>query len=157
MNNKGQGTIVALIGALVILVIVVGILYFLNFSSITGNAVGSQNAVEDILKEKEPIKIIKDVSPINEEIFSQPLGDCLNKQRENILLYISQKYPDIDELGIMTRNLYRDDEIFVINCYNMNRNYCDEMGIKSFPTWIINGKKFERDVSESELREYSNC
>ena len=54
MNNKAQETLGALIVALVILGVIIGIFYFANSSSITGNTIKIQNPIKNCRNEQVP-------------------------------------------------------------------------------------------------------
>ena len=44
----------------------------------------------------------------------------------------------------------------IINCLNNNEG-CLKNNLNSFPTWVINKKKINRDITFNELSEYSGC
>jgi hypothetical protein len=50
---------------------------------------------------------------------------------------------------------YRDS-IKIKNCLRDNQ-FCQERGINSFPSWIINGNKVDKDISLDEIKDLSGC
>lgn len=77
---------------------------------------------------------------------------CLNEQ--DITLYVNT-----EDLANTLRNIQVFDELenFKIkNCLRDNQE-CLEKGVTSFPTWAINSKIINRDISFEELSEYSGC
>jgi len=78
--------------------------------------------------------------------------DCLSKQ--NITLYL-----DSNNLEKSLSELQWEEELHYINVFNCleDNQFCLSQNINSFPTWIINTKKIDRDISISELFKYSGC
>jgi len=78
---------------------------------------------------------------------------CLEEQ--DITLYIrSDDFVKILN-DVELKDYLEDFEIF--NCLR-NNQVCSGKGISSFPyTWVINEKKFEKDISLRELVESSGC
>ena len=86
---------------------------------------------------------------------------------------VSEKIPSFESclqeqditLYVNTNNLQslKDIQLFdylqyfkMINCFGDNK-ICLENEVNSFPTWIINKNRFEKDISLSELKEISGC
>ncbi|MBT4135990.1 hypothetical protein HOD75_01335 [archaeon] len=44
----------------------------------------------------------------------------------------------------------------IVNCVNDN-SICEENGVGIYPSWIINDRKIDKDISFQELTEYSGC
>jgi hypothetical protein len=78
--------------------------------------------------------------------------DCLKQQ--DIRLYISS-----DNLPATLNELKLSNELQYIKIFNCmdNPQICKEENIDSFPTWIINKTKINRDISISGLSQYSGC
>ena len=77
---------------------------------------------------------------------------CLKEQ--DITLYVNT-----EDLANTLKNIqvFEELENFKIkNCLRDNQE-CLEKGVISFPSWIINNIKMNRDISLEELSEYSGC
>jgi len=73
---------------------------------------------------------------------------------KNITLYINSYSP---EETINKIKIYEYiDSVKIFNCYR-NKDFCLSKGINTFPAWIINNKKIERDITFSELEELTGC
>lgn len=89
---------------------------------------------------------------IVEEAEDTDFNLCLKEQ--DITLYINT-----ENIANALRNIQLIEELknFKIkNCLGDNEE-CLGKGLNSFPTWIINNNKIERDISFEELSEYSGC
>jgi len=80
------------------------------------------------------------------------LVSCFEEQE--ISLYINTDEPAKTLKNIILFDYLQDFQI--INCLNNNQE-CLKNNVDSFPTWIINSKKIDRDISLDELSEYSGC
>jgi len=77
---------------------------------------------------------------------------CLKEQ--DITLYVNT-----ENLADTLKSIQIFDKLenFKIkNCLRDNQE-CLEKGVTSFPSWIINNIKIDRDISFEELSEYSGC
>jgi len=77
---------------------------------------------------------------------------CLKEQ--DITLYLNT-----EDIAATLKDIQVFDElkdIKIKNCLRDNSE-CLEKGVTSFPAWIINNKKIDRDISFGELSEYSGC
>ena len=80
------------------------------------------------------------------------LASCLKEQE--ISLYINTGAP---AKTLKKITLFDYLQYFKIrNCLNNNQE-CLKNNIDSFPTWAINEKKINRDITFKELSEYSGC
>ena len=77
---------------------------------------------------------------------------CLKKQE--ISVYINSRMA-IETLR-MTEAYDYLQHVKIVNCFNNNQP-CLDNEISIFPTWIINGRKTERDITVLELAEHSGC
>jgi len=77
---------------------------------------------------------------------------CL--QEKNIILYINSQSPTKTLNYLRTSDYLRSVE--VNNCF-LDKSYCDNEGIDFYPTWDINGKKVEGDISVDDLSDVSGC
>jgi len=77
---------------------------------------------------------------------------CLANQ--DIRLYINSA--DSDNALKNTRLADYLQYFQIHNCF-ANNQPCVDNGINDFPTWIINGKKYVGDISETELGQYTGC
>ncbi|MDP2925357.1 MAG: hypothetical protein Q8N99_03230 [Nanoarchaeota archaeon] len=48
------------------------------------------------------------------------------------------------------------DDIDMFNCLRNNEE-CLRKGVNNFPTWELQGKRIERDISLGELMDFSGC
>ena len=88
------------------------------------------------------------ISEVKEDSFAT----CLKEQE--ISLYINSNYAAETLKKTM---LFDYLQYFQIrNCFSNNKE-CLDNNIDSFPTWIINNNKIEKDISLSELKEVSGC
>ena len=78
--------------------------------------------------------------------------DCLKEK--NITLYINTDNITTTIDQIETKDTL--EYVRVFNCIE-NGEFCDNQRITSFPTWIINNNKIEKDISLQELIKYSEC
>jgi len=78
--------------------------------------------------------------------------NCLKQQ--DITLYINSNY--IPETLSQTKMGEKLQYIKIFNCLD-NNQFCLDKNINSFPTWIINTNKINKDISISELSKYSGC
>jgi len=78
--------------------------------------------------------------------------DCLKTQ--NITLYMLS-----NNLNKSLSELQWEEELPYIKVFNCvdDKDYCLNQKIDSFPTWMINAKKINHDISISELSKYSGC
>jgi hypothetical protein len=78
--------------------------------------------------------------------------DCLKEK--DITLYINSE----DSSETLRKNRLIDylDSVKIFNCARDN-SICVTKGISSFPTWIINEDKIQRDISVSDLAQSSGC
>ena len=77
---------------------------------------------------------------------------CLKEQ--DITLYVNT-----ENLAQTLKNINLVDYLHdfkIKNCFQDNSE-CIEKNIRAFPTWVINNKKIERDISITELKEVSGC
>jgi len=77
---------------------------------------------------------------------------CLKEQ--DINLYINTEVPAKTLKKIILFDYLQYFQI--TNCLNNNQE-CLKNKIDSFPIWIINKKKINRDINFNELSEYSGC
>lgn len=79
--------------------------------------------------------------------------DCLKEQ--NITLFINSEIPS---QTLKENPLYEYlDSIIIVNC-KMDSEICLQKGVNGpFPSWIINNKLINRDISLIELSENSGC
>lgn len=77
---------------------------------------------------------------------------CLKEQDIHIYINTNEVSTTLKKMQLF--DSLQDFEI--TNCM-INNQECLENGINSFPTWIINGEKINKDISISELTEYSGC
>lgn len=89
---------------------------------------------------------------VSSEIRETEFEKCLKEQ--DITLFINTDNPTLTLKSIKTFDALKDIRIF--NCLRDNK-FCLENEIKSFPTWKINNKKFEKDISMAELSRISGC
>lgn len=89
------------------------------------------------------------------------LNNCL-KQKE-IALYLNSNdiQMTLAEMQLNNPELHKPmsdhlQSIKIFNCME-NNELCKKININSFPTWIINSNKIQRDISEKELIQYSGC
>ena len=77
---------------------------------------------------------------------------CLNEQ--DITLYVNT-----EDLANTLKDIQVFDELKNIKIKNCRRDKeeCLGKGVTSFPTWIINNKIINRDISLDELSKYSGC
>jgi hypothetical protein len=78
--------------------------------------------------------------------------DCLDSK--DIQLYINSKesYETLKKIYLYS---YLSN-VKIMNC-EKNIDYCIIKGIDTFPTWVINGEKIEKDLSMIEFSSYSGC
>ncbi len=76
---------------------------------------------------------------------------CLKEQ--DITLYVNTNNLANSLREIQINNL---DNLKIKNCLS-DKSFCEEKGVNSFPTWIINNNKIDRDISFIELEEVSGC
>jgi hypothetical protein len=79
-------------------------------------------------------------------------NDCLKEN--DITLFINSEDVSSTLNNIKEKNYL--DSVKEFNCLR-NKQICLEKGIISFPTWIINNNKIEKDISVSELSEITKC
>ena len=82
----------------------------------------------------------------------EDFNTCLNEQ--DITLYINTE--DITETLKKIQLFDELKNVKIKNCLRDNEE-CLKKGVSSFPTWIINNIKINRDISFEELSEYSGC
>lgn len=89
------------------------------------------------------------VSPVEDE---SDFEKCLKEQY--IVLYVNSAYSSktLQEIELFDYLKYFD----IVNCY-ANNDDCVGENVESFPTWIVNEFKLEKDISLSELIKYSGC
>ncbi|MEK6936430.1 MAG: hypothetical protein AABW67_06600 [Nanoarchaeota archaeon] len=76
---------------------------------------------------------------------------CL--QEQDIILYINtNNLQSLKEIQLFDYLQY----FKMINCFGNNK-ICLDNGISSFPSWVINKNKIEKDISLDELKEISGC
>lgn len=80
------------------------------------------------------------------------LKECLKEK--NIIVYINSQNPSKIFSTFKTGDYLRSVEVY--NCF-LDKEYCNNEGVDFYPTWDMNGKKVEGDISVSELRGYSGC
>lgn len=80
------------------------------------------------------------------------LASCFKEQE--ISLYINTDEPAKTLKKIILFDYLQYFQI--TNCLNNNQE-CLKNNVNSFPTWIINENKIDRDISFNELSEYSGC
>lgn len=75
-------------------------------------------------------------------------------ENKEIILYINSENPseEINDLELIKNIKY----IKIVNCF-INPNICEEKEINSFPTWIINKEKLNKEISFEELSEFNKC
>ena len=77
---------------------------------------------------------------------------CLEEQ--DITLYINTK-----DSTITLRKIHLADYLRVasiVNCFE-NNQVCIDNNVNSFPTWVINEERVEKDISLLELSKFSDC
>lgn len=77
---------------------------------------------------------------------------CLKEK--GIFLYINANDPSETLKNIQVNEFL--EEIKITNCLR-NSQLCLDNGITSFPTWIIDNNKIEKDISLLELSSLSGC
>jgi hypothetical protein len=77
---------------------------------------------------------------------------CLRSK--DITLYINTQSPP-DYIRSLKLSEYLT-HIKIMNCYR-NNQVCDQNGIKLSPSWIINGVKYEGEISSGDLLKLSDC
>ncbi len=77
---------------------------------------------------------------------------CLEEQ--DITLYVNTE--DLAKTLKDIQLVNELDNIKIKNCLRDNEE-CLGRGVASFPTWIINSNKIDRDISFGELTKYSGC
>jgi hypothetical protein len=86
---------------------------------------------------------------------SSKIDDFKKCIKENkIILYINSNdiVSTIDKIQLKD---YSED-INIFNCMR-NNQYCIDESISNFPTWIINNKKIESDISLERLQSETGC
>jgi hypothetical protein len=81
-----------------------------------------------------------------------PFANCLEEQ--DITLYINTEEPEQTLRNSLVINYL--DNIKIMNCQR-NPEVCQDMGIVTFPTWLINDKIIAGELSLGELSQYSGC
>jgi len=129
MENLSKGILISVI---VLVVLVVGF-YFVsnNITKYTGFSVSENNS-----EFKGEFSIFE---------------SCLKAQ--DITLYVNTN--NLQSLKDIKLFDYLQD-FKMINCFGDNK-ICLENGVSSFPSWIINKNKFDKDISLNELKEISGC
>jgi hypothetical protein len=78
--------------------------------------------------------------------------DCLKEKDVTIFINSGKSAETIKELQVFEYL----DSIKIFNCLNDN-DFCQEKGINSFPSWIVNGEKIPEDISLSSLSKLTKC
>ena len=89
---------------------------------------------------------------VSEESKQSDFEKCLIEKDIELYINSANSYETLNRMNVKD-NL---DKISIKNCLNDNM-YCLEKNVTNFPTWIINGEKFERDLTDRELGEISGC
>ncbi|MEK6830701.1 MAG: hypothetical protein AABX77_01610 [Nanoarchaeota archaeon] len=84
--------------------------------------------------------------------FDKNFKECLKER--TIFLYINSKNP-LETFGDFEIKEYLHN-INIFNC-SRNKDFCISKNIDYFPTWFIEGKKIEGDISIDVLEELSGC
>jgi len=76
-------------------------------------------------------------------------GKCLKEQ--DVVLYVKSTkiLKDIQLYDYL-------DYVEIVNCENKERA-CLDIGIDSFPSWVVNNNKISKDISLEELSMVSGC
>jgi len=77
---------------------------------------------------------------------------CLAEK--DITLYINSENSDVTLKYMRLKEYF--DEIDIFNCLRNNR-VCLNNNIRTFPSWKIEGRIIPKDISFSELAQYSGC
>lgn len=77
---------------------------------------------------------------------------CLREKDVRLYLNSNDVAGSLKESGVVDYL----DEVDIFNCLRDNQK-CLGDGVNEFPTWIIDGRKFEKDISVYELADYSEC
>ena len=89
---------------------------------------------------------------ISDGVSNSGISECLSKL--NMSLYISSDDSDTTLKNIAILDYLQYFKIH--NCF-INNEPCAELGITSYPAWIINGKTYVGELSEEDLMEFSGC
>jgi len=79
-------------------------------------------------------------------------GFCLKEQKINLYINTDESAKTLQEIMLFNYLQYFQ----ITNCLNNNQE-CLENNINSFPTWIINGNKINKDIDFKGLLKYSGC
>src|SRR3989344_6221444 len=77
---------------------------------------------------------------------------CLNEQDINLYINSADSDKTLREIDAVEYLDYAK----IMNCYDDNKD-CVANRVMTFPTWIINNKKVEKDISVFELSDNSGC
>jgi len=88
------------------------------------------------------------VSESEEDSFAS----CLKEQEINLYINTNEPAKTLKEIILFDYLQY----FHIINCLDNNQE-CLKNNVNSFPTWIINKNKINKDISFDELSEYSGC
>ncbi len=84
--------------------------------------------------------------------FDKNFETCLKEK--TIILYINSNAPEKTLSNLEIKDYLENIKIF--NCLR-NNEYCYNKNINYFPTWFIEGKKIEGDVSLEFLADVTEC
>ena len=88
----------------------------------------------------------------SEESKQSDFEKCLIEKDIKLYINSADSYETISKMSVKD-NI---NKISIKNCLNDNRD-CIEKNINNFPTWIIDGERFEEDLTDSKLIELSGC
>ena len=77
---------------------------------------------------------------------------CISEQ--SITLYVNTGNTKETLYKIQAKQQLKN--IKIKNCY-LDKTECENQEIKTFPTWMINNEKIQRDITEQELIKISGC
>lgn len=79
-------------------------------------------------------------------------GFCLKEQGINLYINTDEPAKTLKKMILFDYLQYFQ----ITNCL-INNQECLKNNVNSFPTWVINGDKINKDINLNELSEYSGC
>lgn len=125
-----------------------------NGSQIIFDDSGKIIGVEDeiLLMSRYPIE---DEIKLNDYIPAS-LGECLTSK--GAIFYGAWWCPHCNNQHLILGD--EDEKVNYVECSTSSRTQkeiCNKVGIKAYPTWYINGKYYEGELSLEKLSEISSC